>query len=144
MISTPEGGEYTSYPSSDDFADTYGSVFTKPGTYVFRYYATDQIDDAPKYDFVVEVEPMSAAKGVRLRNISGGESLWHPMPYENISSYATPSNLRWDLEATEERYIQWSLTAVDADYTIENVQAQHINGSLEDLPLGLKAFKMAR
>ncbi|WP_444935563.1 PKD domain-containing protein [Microbulbifer sp. JMSA004] len=134
LHSAPEDGEYTSYPDSDDCENTTGTVFSKAGTYVFRYYATDLIDNAPKYDFVVEVEPMSNAKGVRLRNInSWDESLWLPMPYENIPTYATPSNLQWDTSATEEEYLQWSMTAVDSDYTIENVQVQHINGDLKSL-----------
>ncbi|WP_444916736.1 PKD domain-containing protein [Microbulbifer sp. JMSA003] len=134
LISAPEGGEFTSYPDSEDCENTTGTVFSKAGTYVFRYYATDLIDDAPVYDFVVEVEPISEAKGVRLRNInSWGESLWLPMPYENIPSYGTPSNLQWDTSATEDENIQWSLTAVDSDYTIENVQVKHINGDLDSL-----------
>ncbi|QFT55407.1 REJ domain-containing protein [Microbulbifer sp. THAF38] len=134
LISAPEGGEFTSYPDSEDCENTTGTVFSKAGTYVFRYYATDLIDDAPEYDFVVKVEPLSAAKGVRLRNInSWNESLWLPMPYENIPSYGTPSDLRWDTSPTEEEYLQWSLTAVDADYTIENVQVKHINGGLTSL-----------
>ncbi|WP_444942114.1 PKD domain-containing protein [Microbulbifer sp. ZKSA004] len=134
LISAPEGGEFTSYPDSEDCENTTGTVFSKAGTYVFRYYATDLIDDAPEYDFVVEVEPMSEAKGVRLRNInSWEENLWLPMPYENIPSYGTPSDLRWDTSPTEDEYLQWSLTAVDADYTIENVQVKHINGDLASL-----------
>ncbi|MFS1525148.1 PKD domain-containing protein [Microbulbifer sp. 2304DJ12-6] len=133
LVSAPDGGEFTSDPNSEDCEDAYGLVFTKPGTYTFRYYATDLIDDAPEYDFVVQVEPLSQARGVRLRSISSRGSLWRPMPYENIPPYATPSGLRWDLSATEEQSIQWSMTAVDADYTIENVQIRHINGGLASL-----------
>ena len=59
LISTPEGGEFTSYPDEADCPATRGQVFTKPGTYTFRYSATDLIDDAPQYDFVVKVDPLS-------------------------------------------------------------------------------------
>ncbi|WP_445364687.1 PKD domain-containing protein [Microbulbifer sp. ANSA003] len=141
LESTPEGGDYTSLSDSGDCAGTYGTGFTKPGTYKFRYYATDLIDES-EYVFVVEVEPMSSAKGVRLREISeNDQSLWHPMPYENIPSYATPADLASDLEPTEARYIQWSLTAADANYTIENVRFEHINGGLRDLTPWFEGLK---
>ena len=134
LISTPPaGGDFTSYPSSEDCPDSRGQVFSKPGTYVFRYSATDLIDDAPQYDFVVNVDAFEDAKGVRLRSLnSDDESLWHPLPYENKPPYA--SDFRASSKPfTEEGYIRWSMTAADGDYTIENVKVQHINGDLADL-----------
>lgn len=133
LISTPQGGEFTSYPSDGACENTRGQVFTKPGTYTFRYSATDLIDDAPQYDFVVKVDPIAEAKGVRLRSLNDeDESLWRPLPYENIPPFAN------DFSASgkpflEEGFIRWSITAVDADYTIENLQVRHINGDLESL-----------
>lgn len=133
LISTPEGGEFTSSPSEADCSNTRGQVFTKPGTYTFRYSATDLIDDAPQYDFVVKVDPIAEAKGVRLRSLNdNNESLWQPLPYENIPPFAN------DFYASskpflEEGYVRWSLTATDADYTIENLHVSHINGDLESL-----------
>ncbi|WP_457934862.1 PKD domain-containing protein [Pseudoalteromonas sp. SCSIO 43210] len=133
LISAPEGGEFTSSPSEADCPNTRGQVFTKPGTYTFRYSATDLIDDAPQYDFVVKVDPIAEAKGVRLRSLNDNdESLWQPLPYENIPPFAN------DFYASskpflEEGYVRWSLTATDADYTIENLHVSHINGDLESL-----------
>ncbi|CAM4401598.1 PKD domain-containing protein [Pseudoalteromonas ostreae] len=133
LVSTPAGGEFTSNPSEADCPNTRGQVFTKPGKYTFRYSATDLIDDAPQYDFVVNVDPLTEAKGVRLRSINeDNESLWRPLPYENIPPFAN------DFSASskpylEEGYISWSLTATDADYTIENLQVRHINGGLASL-----------
>ncbi|MCF2907575.1 hypothetical protein L1285_04485 [Pseudoalteromonas sp. DL2-H2.2] len=134
LVSTPaSGGEFTSYPDEADCPDSRGQVFTKPGTYVFRYSATDLIDDAEDYDFVVIVDAMEDAKGVRLRSLNeDNESLWHPLPYENKPPYAS------DFYASSKPYttegaIQWSLTAVDGDYTIENVKVSHINGGLVSL-----------
>lgn len=51
--------------------------------YTFRYYATDLIDDAEPYDFIVTVDSFENAKGVNLRNVSSSDDLWHPLPYEN-------------------------------------------------------------
>ncbi|MFY8325219.1 PKD domain-containing protein [Pseudoalteromonas sp. ZZD1] len=133
LISTPQDGEFTSYPSDGACENTRGQVFTKPGTYTFRYSATDLIDDAPQYDFVVKVDPIAEAKGVRLRSLNDeDESLWQPLPYENIPPFAN------DFYASskpflEEGFVRWSITAVDADYTIENLQVRHINGDLESL-----------
>ncbi|MFU2511588.1 PKD domain-containing protein [Pseudoalteromonas sp. ASV78] len=133
LVSTPAGGEFTSNPSEADCPNTRGQVFTKPGKYTFRYSATDLIDDAPQYDFVVDVDPLTEATGVRLRSINeDNESLWQPLPYENIPPFAN------DFSASskpylEEGYISWSLTAADADYTIENLQVRHINGELASL-----------
>ena len=133
LVSTPAGGEFTSNPSEADCPNTRGQVFTKPGKYTFRYSATDLIDDAPQYDFVVDVDPLTEATGVRLRSINeDNESLWYPLPYENIPPFAN------DFSASskpylEEGYISWSLTATDADYTIENLQVRHINGGLASL-----------
>lgn len=133
LISTPQDGEFTSYPSDGACENTRGQVFTKPGTYTFRYSATDLIDDAPQYDFVVKVDPIAEAKGVRLRSLNDeDESLWQPLPYENIPPFAN------DFYASskpflEEGFVRWSITAVDADYTIENLQVRHINGDIESL-----------
>lgn len=133
LVSTPAGGEFTSNPSEADCPNTRGQVFTKPGKYTFRYSATDLIDDAPQYDFVVDVDRLTEATGVRLRSINEeNESLWQPLPYENIPPFAN------DFSASskpylEEGYISWSLTAADADYTIENLQVRHINGELASL-----------
>jgi len=133
LISAPEGGEFTSYPSDEDCPDSRGQVFSKPGTYTFRYYATDLIDDAPNYDFVVTVDPIAEAKGLRLRSInSRNESLWQPVPYENIPTYGyvfSPTSRPIESETS----ISWSLSAMDANYTIENVNVSHINGGLTDL-----------
>lgn len=132
LTSAPDGGEFTSYPDETDCPDSRGTVFSKPGQYVFTYYATDLIDDAPNYEFVVNVDPIEEAKGVRLRSInSDNESLWHPMPYENIPPYA--SDFSASLDPFEEEYVQWSLTAADADYTIENLMVKHINGDVATL-----------
>lgn len=133
LISTPEGGEFTSSPSEADCPNTRGQVFTKSGTYTFRYSATDLIDDAPQYDFVVKVDSIAEAKGVRLSSLNDNdESLWYPLPYENIPPFAN------DFYSSgkpflEEGYVRWSLTATDADYTIENLHVSHINGNLESL-----------
>lgn len=133
LISTPEGGEFTSNPNEADCPNTRGQVFTKPGKYTFRYSATDLIDDAPQYDFVVDVDPLTEAKGVRLRSLNeDDESLWRPLPYKNIPPFGN------DFYASskpflDEGYVRWSLTAVDADYTIENLQVRHINGELASL-----------
>jgi len=133
LISTPEGGAFTSKPSSEDCPDSRGQVFSKPGTYTFRYYASDGIDEAVEYDFVVKVDSFEEATGVRLRSInSDNESLWRPLPYENIPPFAN------DFYASSHPYldagaIEWSLSAEGADYTIENVQVRHINGGLTDL-----------
>jgi len=81
----------------------------------------------------VNVDPLAEATGVRLRSINeDNESLWQPLPYENIPPFAN------DFSASskpylEEGYISWSLTAADADYTIENLQVRHINGGLASL-----------
>ncbi|MBQ4812718.1 hypothetical protein J8M20_15265 [Pseudoalteromonas luteoviolacea] len=134
LVSTPaSGGTFTSYPDKADCPDSRGQVFSKPGTYVFRYYATDLINDAENYDFVVNVDSMEDAKGVRLRSLNAdGESLWHPLPYENKPPFAS------DFYSSSKPYLeegatQWSMTAVDGDYTIENVKVSHINGGLDDL-----------
>ena len=133
LISTPEGGEFTSYPDEADCPATRGQVFTKPGTYTFRYSATDLIDDAPQYDFVVKVDPLSEAKGVRLRSINeDGESLWHPLPYETIPPFANGFNAS-SRPFLEQGYVQWELSAMDSAYTIENVKVSHINGGLASL-----------
>ena len=133
LISTPEGGKFTSYPSKEDCPDTRGQVFTKPGTYTFRYYASDGIDDAADYDFVVKVDSFDEAKGVRLRSINAeGESLWRPLPYENIPPFANGFRAS-AYPYLEEGAIAWSLSAIDADYTIENVVTRHINGDLTGL-----------
>lgn len=133
LVSTPDGGEFTSYPDAEDCPNSRGQVFSKPGTYTFRYYATDLIEDAPEYDFVVKVDALEDAKGVRLRSLnSDNESLWHPLPYENIPPYASDFSPSID-PILERTYIQWSMTAVDGDYTIENVKVSHINGELNSL-----------
>lgn len=133
LISAPEGGEFTSYPSDEDCPDSRGQVFSKPGTYTFRYYATDLIDDAPDYDFVVTVDPIEKAKGLRLRSInSRNESLWRPLPHIIIPTYgyvSAPTSKPIENESS----IDWSLSAIDGNYTIENVNVSHINGGLTDL-----------
>ncbi|MCG7532312.1 PKD domain-containing protein [Psychrobium sp. MM17-31] len=132
LIKKPEGGEFTSSPSDDSCANTRGKVFTKPGEYTFRYYATDLIDDADPYDFVVKVDSFEDAKGVRLRNVSSSGDLWHPLPYENKPPYGNVfSPATRPIE--EDSAIAWALEAVDGDYTIENVKVSHINGGLDDL-----------
>lgn len=132
LIKTPEGGKFTSSPSSEDCPNTRGQVFTKPGEYTFRYHATDLIDDADPYDFVVKVDSFDNAKGVRLRNVSSSGNLWHPLPYENKPTYGyvTRPTTR---PIKEDQAIAWALEAVDGDYTIENVKVSHINGGLDDL-----------
>jgi hypothetical protein len=133
LISAPEGGEFTSYPSDEDCPDSRGQVFSKPGNYTFRYYATDLIDDAPNYDFVVTVDPIEEAKGLRLRSLnSSNESLWQPLPHIIVPTYGyvTAPTSR---PIVDESSINWSLSAVDANYTIENVNVTHINGGLTDL-----------
>lgn len=133
LISAPEGGEFTSYPSDEDCPDSRGQVFSKPGTYTFRYSATDLIDDAPDYDFVVSVDPIEEAKGLRLRSInSRNESLWQPLPHIIIPTYGYVSSPT-SRPIEEESSINWSLSAIDANYTIENVTVSHINGGLTDL-----------
>ncbi|AZZ97083.1 REJ domain-containing protein [Pseudoalteromonas sp. R3] len=134
LISTPaSGGKFTSYPDEADCPDSRGQVFTKPGTYVFRYSATDLIDDAEDYDFVVNVDAMEDAKGVRLRSLNeDNESLWYPLPYEYKPPYASDFYASSKPHLTEGA-VQWSLTAVDSDYTIENVKVSHINGGLASL-----------
>ena len=133
LISTPQDGKFTSYPSQEDCPDSRGQVFSKPGTYTFRYYASDGIDDAADYDFVVKVDSFEEAKGVRLRSInSDNESLWHPLPYENIPPFANNFHAS-SYPYLNEGAIAWSLSATDADYTIENVELRHINGALTGL-----------
>lgn len=132
LISVPaNGGNFTSYPDEADCPNTRGQVFTKPGTYVFRYYATDILADAPNYDFVVKVDSFENARGVRLKSVSSRGDLWRPLPYENIPTdryVFSPSGSPIEASA-----INWSMTAVDGDYTIENVQVKHINGGLNSL-----------
>jgi hypothetical protein len=133
LISTPEGGEFTSSPSEIDCPDSRGQVFNKPGSYTFRYYATDLIEDAVPYDFIVNVDSFENAKGVRLRSLnSRDESLWQPLPYETIplDGYVFSPKSHPILEDSA---INWSLEAVDGDYTIENVIVRHINGGLDNL-----------
>ena len=133
LINKPEGGEFTSSPSEQDCPNTRGLVFNKPGQYVFRYYATDLIDDAPYYDFIVNVEPFENAKGVRLRSLNSDDvSLWRPMPYENIPPFANDfsTSIR---PYEDDGFIRWSLVATDKNYTVENVKATHINGELTSL-----------
>lgn len=133
LISAPEGGAFTSSPSDADCPDSRGQVFSKPGTYTFRYYATDLIEDAVPYDFIVKVDSFDDAKGVRLRSLnSSDESLWRPLPYENIpvDGYVSSPKTRPILNDSA---IRWSLEAVDGDYTVENVVVKHINGGLDDL-----------
>ena len=132
LSKTPEGGEFTSSPSEEDCPNTRGKVFSKPGEYTFRYYATDLIDDAEPYDFVVTVDSFENAKGVRLRNVSSSGDLWHPLPYENKPpfGYITRPTTR---PIEDDSAIAWVLEAVDGDYTIENVKVSHINGGLADL-----------
>ena len=133
LVSTPEDGEYTSSPSASDCPDARGTVFTRPGTYVFRYSATDVINPAPDYDFIVEIESLENARGVRLRSLNDdNESLWRPMPYEYKPPYGfvfSPTSK----PITSETSIRWSLTAADADYTVENVVVKHLNGGLASL-----------
>jgi|GEM_PF-6132686 len=132
MISTPDGGAYTSYPDQADCPDSRGTVFTKPGQYIIRYYATDVIYDAPDYDFIVDIEPMSDARGVLLRNLSSRGNALHPLPYESKPPYGyvfSPTSK----PITSESAYAWSLEAMDGNYTIENVQATHINGGLVSL-----------
>ncbi|AFT69655.1 PKD domain containing protein [Alloalcanivorax dieselolei B5] len=132
MLSAPEGGDFTSDPGEADCPNTRGAVFTKPGTYVFRYLASDGIEDAAPYDFNVDIEPMENARGVLLKSWSEGDALLHPLPYENIPpyGYGTTLHLRPVLEP---RRIVWSIDAVDGDYTVVDVAASHINGGLESL-----------
>jgi hypothetical protein len=132
LLSVPsDGGKFTSRPDEADCPNTRGQVFTKPGTYVFRYYATDIISDADDYDFVVNVEPLENARGVRLKSVSERGDIWRPLPYEFIPTdryVFSPS-----LDPVEATYIPWAMIAADADYTIENVQVRHINGGLKSL-----------
>ncbi|MBO9489680.1 hypothetical protein J7384_04810 [Endozoicomonas sp. G2_1] len=135
LVTTPEGGTFTSSSSAKaaDCPDARGQVFTKPGTYVFRYYASDLIEDADPYDFVVQVDDVANAKGVRLRSLnSRDQSLWYPLPYENKPPYGNvfrPTTRPIE----DDQAIRWSLEATDGDYTIENVKVSHINGGLKDL-----------
>ena len=132
LVSVPSnGGQFTYYPDDADCPNARGQVFTKPGTYIFRYYATDIISDADNYDFVVKVDSFEDARGVRLKSVSSSGDLWHPLPYENIPTERIvfkPAS-----KPIEAGSIQWALVAQDADYTIENVQVKHINGGLDSL-----------
>lgn len=133
LISKPEGGDFTDASNAAaDCPNARGQVFSKPGTYTFRYYASDALLDAPNYDFVVKVDAIENAKGLRLKSVnSDNKDLWRPLPYENI-----PTNqyvFRPSRNPIAASAINWVLTAEDADYTIENVQVRHINGGLASL-----------
>jgi len=81
----------------------------------------------------VSVDPIEEAKGLRLRSInSRNESLWQPLPHIIIPTYGYISSPT-SRPIEEESSINWSLSAIDANYTIENVTVSHINGGLTDL-----------
>ncbi|MEY1661736.1 PKD domain-containing protein [Isoalcanivorax beigongshangi] len=134
MLSAPEGGDYTSLSYAQDACPNMrGNGFTQPGTYVFRYEASDGIDDAKPYDFTVEIEPMANARGVLLRNLDGdGDALLHPLPYENLPPYGYDFVGR-PAPVTKPLQLAWSLEALDSDYTIVDVETRHINGGLASL-----------
>lgn len=131
LVSTPEGGRYTSSPGTDCPANTAGAVFTKPGAYTFRYLASDGIDDSEPYNFTINIEPMENAKGVLLKNVGASSSVLHPLPYENIPYYGYGSTRfrPW----TDPQRFSWSVEALDGDYTITDVTVRHINGDVADL-----------
>lgn len=133
LITKPEGGRFTSssYYKRSDCPNAGGQVFTKPGTYILRYTAGDGLSISPHYDFVVVVDPVEQAKGLRLRVGSDDSHTWLPLPYENRP---TDRYLRTkDSDPIAAAYVQWSLTAVDGDYTIKNVRLEHMNGGLASL-----------
>jgi len=132
MIATPQGGQYTSYPSDDDCPHSRGRVFSKPGQYTLRYSATDVISDAPDFDFVIDIEPLADARGVLLRNLGEDGDLLHPLPYKNLPPFGYVQRPTGS-PILEEAAFAWSLEAMDGDYTIENVTVEHINGGLADL-----------
>lgn len=133
LIEKPEGGAFTTRPSAADCPNTVGQVFTKPGRYKFRYIATDTIEKSVPYDFVVDVDSLDNAKGVRLRShYSDGDSLWRPLPHENKPPFANVTNPTTTPIETESS-ISWSLQAVDGDYTIEQVKVSHINAPDQEL-----------
>jgi len=133
LISKPENGDFGP-PSNGDCPNTgYDYVFTKPGTYIYRYNASDGIADAPSYDFTIKVDDFKDAKGVLLRGIdSENKTYLHALPYEIIPPFADHFHQK-SRPFMHEGYSEYSLEAIDADYTIENVQVRHINGDLASL-----------
>lgn len=130
LVSTPDGGRYTSNPGADCPAAG-GAVFTKPGAYTFRYLASDGIDDSEPYNFTINIEPMENAKGVLLKNVGASRSVLHPLPYQNIPYYGFGSTkfTPW----TEPPPVSWSVEALDNDYTVTDVTVRHINGDILEL-----------
>lgn len=132
MVASPEGGSLTSSNSAkaEDCSGYRGQVFTKPGTYKLRYLASDGMDTSEPYDFNVQVESPDNARGVILKNVAADSVLMYPMPHENIPAFGYG---RSGIRPTTGLRINWSLEAMDGDYTIEDVKTAHINGGLTSL-----------
>lgn len=131
LANAPAGGRYTSNPGADCPAGTSGGVFTKPGDYTFRYLASDGIDDSEWYNHTITIEPMENARGILLRSHGEDSVVLRPIPYENIpiEGYGISSGRPF----LERRKVDWSIEAMDGDYTVVDVQLRHINGGLNDL-----------